>query len=222
MWENIENDHICIKLINWSSDCFSSSWVFPMLCHVLYASLRRTVFFREALSSWLIKKPSAAFKGDEKRWCDWLSLQLTPNPMLTLYLIMSSFCPASFPACAKLWLPYRVVLAPLVSKNGKNQLVKSTCTCAVKGNKTSLCLIKDLIENILMTCDMWIILLLHSGHAVSLRLIWCEAGIQYLCTLLGDIYDMSAGGQDGLLTSSSSSLPVPVGATHGSPGTGVR
>lgn len=64
-----------------------------------------------------------------------------------------------------------------------------------------------------MTSDVCVILLLATGHTVSLQLIWCEAGIHYLCNLLEDIYDMSAGGQDGLLTSPSSP-PVPVGAAH--------
>lgn len=64
-----------------------------------------------------------------------------------------------------------------------------------------------------MTSAVYVILFLPSGHTVSRQLIWCEVGIHYLCTLLGDIYDMSAGGQGGLLTSSSVP-PVPAGAAH--------
>lgn len=111
-------------------------------------------------------------------------------------------------------------------KNTKNWWPVRSCTlilCShpVKRNKRFLCPIKDLIANLLMTSDMCVILLLPSGHTVSLQLMWCEAGIHYPCTLLGNIYGMSAGGQDGLLTSSSSP-PVPVGATHWSPGRGLR
>lgn len=76
-----------------------------------------------------------------------------------------------------------------------------------------LCLNKDEISNQLMAFDVS-----NSSHPLRIHTFFPadmvhETGTHYLCTLLGDIYDMSAGGQDGLLTSSS--LPLaPVGNTY--------
>lgn len=64
---------------------------------------------------------------------------------------------------------------------------------------------------------MCVLLRLPSGHVVSLQLMWCEAGTHYLCTFLGNLYEMLAGG-DGI-----DLLLVPVGAAlQSSQGEGVR
>lgn len=131
------------------------------------------------LQSQLIRKLLTTFKVDEKGWCDALSVS-----------DQGGSCTSGF------------------QKWQQKKKKKTLFLDAFLLKKKFLLLIKDLIANLMMASDMSMILLLPSGHTASLQLIWWESQIHYLCTLLGDIYDMSAGRQDGLLTSSFPPVPV--------------